>query len=80
MPTIMRETGWVVAIYTNEHAPPHVHVKKGRGYVKVHLVGPDGLPQVVKIQRVADHEVWRALDIVHRNQQLLLHEWRNIHG
>lgn len=80
MPTIVRENGWAVVIYTGEHAPPHVHVKCPGGYVKVHLVGAGGLPEVVKIRGVADHHAWRALAIVHEHQQLLLREWRKIHG
>ncbi|HEV3052900.1 MAG TPA: DUF4160 domain-containing protein [Longimicrobium sp.] len=80
MPTILREDGWAVFICTDDHLPPHVHVKRPGGYVKIHLNGPDGLPEVVKIVRVADHDAWRALAIVYRHQQLLLREWRDIHG
>jgi hypothetical protein len=80
MPTILRENGWAVFICTDDHVPPHVHVKRDNGYVKIHLVGPDGLPEVVKIVRVADHQVWRALAIVNKHQQHLLREWRIIHG
>lgn len=80
MPVVLREGGWTVCIYTDDHVPPHVHVKRPGGSVKVHLVGANGLPEVVKIHRVPDHEAWRALGIVYKHQQLLLREWRNIHG
>ena len=80
MPTIMRENGWSVHIYTDDHVPPHVHVTRPDGYAKVHLVGDDGAPEVVKIRGLSDHEAWRALAIVYKHQQRLLREWRNIHG
>jgi hypothetical protein len=80
MPTVMRENGWAVAIPTNDHPPPHVHVERPDGYVKIHLLGPDGLPEVVRIHRLPDHQAWRALSIVCEHQQLLLEAWREIHG
>lgn len=80
MPVVMREEGWRVVIYVDDHPPPHVHVKRPGGFVKIHLAGPDGLPQVVMIHRVPDHEAWRALSIVYTNQSLLLAKWREIHG
>jgi hypothetical protein len=48
--------------------------------VKVDLEGPDGLPSVVRIRGAPDHEAWRALAIVHENQQLLLDAWSEHHG
>jgi hypothetical protein len=80
MPTVLREGSWAVVIHTDDHPPPHVHVKRPGGYVKVNLVGPDGLPDVVKIHHLADHEAWRALGIVYQHQSLLLEAWRNVHG
>jgi hypothetical protein len=57
-----------------------VHAKRPGGHVKIHLAGPDGLPEVVKIHRVPDHDAWRALSIVYTNQSLLLAMWKEIHG
>lgn len=80
MPTILRKRGWTVVIPTADHPPPHVHVQRPGVDVKVHLVGADGLPEVVRIRGAPDHEVWRALAIVYENQQLLLHAWSEYHG
>lgn len=79
MPVVMREGGWRFIVYVDDHAPPHVHAWRD-GYVKIHLAGPDGLPEVVKLARVTDHAAWRALAIAHEHQQRLLRHWRSIHG
>lgn len=80
MPTILRRKGWAVVIPTADHPPPHVHVQRPGMDVKVDLVGPDGLPCVVRIRGAPDHEAWRALAIVYEHQQLLLDAWRDHHG
>jgi hypothetical protein len=80
MGVVMRVNGWRFVIYTDDHEPPHVHARRPGGHVKIHLLGPGGLPDVVKIHRLPDHEAWRALAMVCEHQQFLLEAWSNIHG
>jgi hypothetical protein len=80
MPVIHRECGWSVFIHTDDHPPPHVHVRVPGGDVKVQLVGPDGDPEVVRIRNVNDRDAWRALAIVYQHQELFLAYWELIHG
>lgn len=80
MPTIHREGSWSVAIHTDDHPPPHVHVIRGSGDVKVQLEGPGGDPEVVRIRNVNDRDAWRALAIVYEYQDEFLEQWRFIHG
>jgi hypothetical protein len=37
MPTVLRKDGFAVRIYFNDHLPPHVHVFKGGGQVRISL-------------------------------------------
>lgn len=37
MPTLIREAGFEVRIYTLDHPPPHVHVAKAGAIVKINL-------------------------------------------
>jgi hypothetical protein len=37
MPTVLREAGFDVRIYTFDHLPPHVHVAKAGAIVKIDL-------------------------------------------
>ncbi len=66
VPTIIRVEKYSVVIYTNDHPPPHVHVRFGKCSVRVAIsegtvtVGPtDGKPKAQEVRRaveiVADH-------------------------
>ncbi|HKC79753.1 MAG TPA: DUF4160 domain-containing protein, partial [Gemmatimonadaceae bacterium] len=37
MPTVIREDGFEVRIYTFDHPPPHVHVSKAGAIVRIDL-------------------------------------------
>lgn len=80
MPVIHREYRWSVLIHTDDHPPPHVHVRVAGGDVKVQLEGSDGDPVVVRIRNVNDRDAWRALAIVYQYQEEFLADWKDIHG
>lgn len=37
LPTVLRREGYEIVIYFNDHVPPHVHVFKGAGEVRIYL-------------------------------------------
>ena len=77
MPTIIREDGYEIRIYTLDHPPPHVHVAKAGAVVKVDLA----TCQVIEIVgTISDREVRRAEVLVAKHAQLLRDEWTKIHG
>ena len=77
MPTIIREDGYEIRIYTLDHPPPHVHVAKAGAVVKVGLA----TCQVIEIVgTISDREVRRAEVLVAKHAQLLRDEWTKIHG
>lgn len=46
MVVIYRAHGFRSVIYLHDHEPAHVHIINA-GLAKVHLLGPDGRPEVV---------------------------------
>lgn len=80
MPTILRQDGFDVMVFTNDHRPAHVHVFKAEGEVVVHL-GSGTKPPSVRINiGMSRADERRALMIVGEHQAELLLEWRRIHG
>jgi hypothetical protein len=77
MPTVVREAGFEVRIYTLDHPPPHVHVEKAGAVVKISLA----TAKVVRIVgRISDRDIKRAERLVAKHSQLLKEAWRTLHG
>ena len=51
MVVVHRAHGYRFVIYTHDHEPAHVHIV-GAGFAKVHLLGPDGRPEVVDVRGI----------------------------
>jgi hypothetical protein len=79
MITVLRASGLSVVIYKHDHEPPHVHVL-GDGEVKILLRGADDLPEVIDVDHMKFGDVHKAMRAVTENQELLIAEWRRIHG
>jgi hypothetical protein len=75
MPTVLREAGLRIVIYTDDHPPPHVHIF-GDGETKIALLRPE----VVRIVGADRREARRALEIVREKRDYLLERWKGIHG
>jgi hypothetical protein len=81
MGTVLRQDGWRFVIYTDDHVPPHVHVKRrGGGEVKVSLPPPGEYVAVLRVRDLPTHEAVRATRLVEEHRELLLREWEKIHG
>jgi hypothetical protein len=80
MPTILREQGFRVVIYPNDHLPSHVHVFKGSGEVRIELGDEESDPGLMTITgQISNKDVVKALYLVQENQAKLLAKWREIH-
>lgn len=77
VPTLIREEGFEVRIYTLDHPPPHVHVAKAGAIVKIGLSTHEAVDIVGAI---SDHDVKRAERLVARNSRFLKEEWEALHG
>ena len=77
MPTVLRERGFEVRIYTFDHPPPHVHVAKAGAIVRIDLATSN----VTEISgAISDRDVKRAEELVARHAEQLKEEWARIHG
>jgi len=76
-PTVLRERGYRVVIYFNDHDPPHVHVKKDHAEARVQI-----LPKVELIDQHGfnNRAIKTVLGIVSENHDLLVETWNSIHG
>ena len=77
MPTVLRERGFEVRIYTFDHPPPHVHVAKAGAIVRIDLA-THTVTEIVG--DISDRDVKRAEQLVARNAAKLLEAWEKIHG
>ena len=76
MPTIIRQDGFRIVIYTNDHLPPHVHIFKNDAEVKIELVEP----RVFSVEgKIGNKELAKAFNLVIKHQVELLEKWREIH-
>lgn len=77
MPTVLTEAGFRVKINTDDHTPMHVHVwHQGSVLIvefETEIVSRDNFGFNRREER-------RALEIVRSNRELLVKEWRKIHG
>lgn len=80
MVTILKEGGFRIVIYTNDHAPAHVHVIKAGGEAKINLSGTDGNAELVWADGCKKSDVRRAMQIVETHRESFLAEWSKIHG
>jgi len=75
MPTVLREGGYQFIIFTSDHYPPQVHVRREGKLAKV-LLDP------IEFERVGGFnagEQSKIIEIVRDNQTLLLHEWEKVY-
>lgn len=80
MVTILREGGWSIIIYKDDHPPAHVHVIGHGGSMKIDLAAPGDEPALLKSVGVTTRDIRRALAIVARHQDILLARWNEFHG
>ena len=82
MPTIVRQDGFRIVIYPNDHLPAHVHVVKGDGEVRIDLgrEEPLTLPSLMSVMgKISDKDIAKALCLVKEHQIDLLAKWSEIH-
>jgi Domain of unknown function (DUF4160) len=77
MPTVLREEGFEVRIYTLDHPPPHVHVAKAGAIVRIDLA-TGTVTEIVGT--ISDRDVKRAERLVANHATRLKAEWTKIHG
>jgi len=80
MPVVIRAGSWRIWIYPRDHAPPHVHVRRPGGFVKIALPTPGSPVYVIEAQRMPSRYVTQAVWLVEEHHEALTLAWRAIHG
>ena len=73
MVTVLREAGMRFVIYLDDHV--HVHVY-GDGEARIDIIGITAMSN----RGMTKRDLAGALAIVHRDRDLFLAKWREIHG
>lgn len=77
MPTVLREKGFRVMVYLEDHAPPHVHVVKDNA-VAIYVLEPVALHEIIGSMSKAD--VAKAKRLIVARHDFLKKEWNRING
>lgn len=81
MPTIHRQDGFRLVIYTKDHTPAHVHCRRGDAVVVVNLPTADTPATLRSFNARSKHaDLADAVRIVNENQLKLRDAWRFYHG
>jgi hypothetical protein len=73
---VLRVGSFSFRIYTQDHAPPHVHAYNADGRCKVDI----GTGQVSKVLGMKSPDAKEASSIVQAHRALLTLKWEQIHG
>jgi len=80
MPTLLRQDGFDIRMYFDDHDPPHVHVFKAGEQAKIELDRLDVLPSLILVQGMSVKDAKAAISIVTEYQTYLLEKWQEYHG
>lgn len=76
MVTVLNEAGFAVRIYTDDHAPAHVHVIKDGKTAKINLM----TLALIQHTGMKANDLRRAQVLIAENRRDLLIAWSKIHG
>jgi hypothetical protein len=77
MVVVHRAHGFRFVIYTSDHEPAHIHIT-GPGQAMINLLGD--APEVVASVGIKRSDMRRLLAEVIERRDLLMKEWKRIHG
>ncbi len=80
MPTVLREKGFEVMIYTQDHEPAHIHIWKAGREVVVDLRKGAAPPIIRRVHGMSKNQVREAYHLVERHLEHLRRKWRKLHG
>jgi hypothetical protein len=79
MPEVARVGSYKILVYTDDHQPAHVHVRKGRSVVRIRLLANGVVLEAVKGSLTAV-EIRRAGEAVIEHLETCWEVWRKYHG
>ena len=78
MPTVLRQEGFALRIYFDDHDPAHVHVVKSDKEVVISLGDETARPWIRRNKGMRQKDMRRSLKIVAEHQSFLIAQWRSI--
>lgn len=79
MPTVIEVDGYKVLVYTNDHAPAHVHVRKNDAQLRV-LIGDAAILWDVTCGSPNSKTVARMVELVAEHLDACNALWRMLYG
>lgn len=76
MATIVKEEGFEIRIYPNDHEPYNVHVFKAGGEARIKIGGQDEDPDWISVTNMSDKDAIKALKLVAKHQDQLNQKWQ----
>ena len=81
MPTVHRQDGFRLVIYTKDRQPAHVHCRRGASRIVLNLPMGDEGPTIRQVNRATKfNDLVEALRIVNEHQAKLWDAWRRYHA
>jgi hypothetical protein len=80
MPTLLRQDGFDIRMYFDDHDPPHIHAFRAGGQAKVALGSSEVAPSLMLVQGMSAKDAKKAIAIVTEYQMQLLEKWEEYHG
>ena len=80
MPTILRFGAFRIMIYTDDHAPAHVHVAGNGGLVIFNLDEANRTVSIREEYDVSKRDARLIADYLGLNIGILMAAWRQLHG
>ena len=76
MPTILELRSFRIVIETRDHPPPHVHCKGPGCNARIEIE----TRAVMSNSGVSTRDLARLKELIERYEDVLMNEWRRIHG
>ncbi len=80
MPTVLRQDGFRVVTYPNDHDPAHFHFIKAEGLIVINIGDENTEPSARESHSMKRQDERKALEIASDNKTELLAAWRLWHG
>ncbi len=79
MPTVLGKSGFSFKIYTEDHAPMHVHVRYQNREAVILLENENGEVSIRENRGLNSVRLRRALNIANDYQEFLIDKWKEIY-
>jgi hypothetical protein len=76
MPTILNTKGFKFIIFTDDHPPPHIHVKQAEGGTKIRLEPVE----IIAYWSLTPRQLRAIMTITRENRDYFLSKWYELHG